>query len=211
MDSTLATPYNQTPYACGVKFILHSATKYLNGHNDLLGGVLVGAAPQVDAVRTFCNTVGSAADPHQAWMILRGLKTFAVRMEQHNRNALEVAEWLERHPKVERVWYPGLDSHPDHEVAKDQMRGFGGMVSFEVKGDEAQTLRFIDSLRLWLLGPSMGGVESLVSHPATVSYYELSHDERYRIGIYDNLIRLAVGIENIEDLIGDLEQGLAAI
>lgn len=211
MDSTLATPYNQTPYTYGVKFILHSATKYLNGHNDLLGGVLVGAGPQVDAVRTFCHTVGSTADPHQAWMILRGLKTFAVRMERHNQNALAVAEWLERHPKVERVWYPGLESHPDHEVAKDQMRGFGGLVSFEIKGDETQTLRFIDALRLWLLGPSMGGVESLVSHPATVSYYELSHEERYRIGIYDNLIRLAVGIENIEDLIGDLEQGFASV
>jgi cystathionine gamma-synthase len=211
VDSTLATPYNQTPYDHGVKFVLHSATKYLNGHNDLLGGVLVGSAPQVDAVRTFCNTVGSAADPHQAWMILRGLKTFAVRMERHNANALAIAGWLERHPRVERVWYPGLESHPDHAVAKDQMRGFGGLVSFEVKGDEPETLRFVDALRLWLLGPSMGGVESLASHPATVSYYELSREERYRIGIYDNLVRLAVGIEDIEDLINDLDQALAKI
>jgi cystathionine gamma-synthase len=195
LDSTLATPYNQNPFAHGVKMVLHSATKYLNGHNDLLGGVLVGAAPQVDAVRGFCHTVGSAPDPHQAWMILRGLKTFAVRMERHNQNGLAIAEWLEQHPKVERVWYPGLGSHPDHAVAKAQMRGFGGMVSFEVKGDEAQTLRFVDSLRLWLLGPSMGGVESLASHPATVSYYELSREERYRIGIFDNLIRLAAGVQ----------------
>lgn len=209
LDSTLATPYNQRPYEYGVKFILHSATKYLNGHNDLLGGVLVGAAPQIDAVRTFCHTVGSAPDPHQAWMILRGLKTFAVRMERHNSNALAVAEWLDQHPKVEKVWYPGLESHPDHAVAKSQMHGFGGMVSFEAKGDETETLRFVDSLDLWLLGPSMGGVESLASHPATVSYYELNREERYRIGIYDNLVRLAVGIEDVEDLIGDLDQALA--
>jgi cystathionine gamma-synthase len=196
LDSTLATPFNQTPADFGVKFVLHSATKYLNGHNDLLGGVLVGAAPQVDAVRTFCHTVGSAADPHQAWMILRGLKTFGLRMERHNHNAMAIAEWLEAHPKVEKVWYPGLASHPDHAVAREQMKGFGGLVSFQVRGDLNQTLRFVDSLGLWLLGPSMGGVESLASHPATVSYYELSRDERYRIGIFDNLIRLAVGIED---------------
>ncbi len=211
LDSTLATPYNQRPAEFGVKFILHSVTKFLNGHQDLLAGVLVGSAPQVAAVRDFCRPIGGIVDPHQAWLILRGLKTFALRMEQHNRNAQIIAEWLEGHPKVERVWYPGLASHPDHEVAKLQMSGFGGIVSFEVSGDEKQTQRFIDSLSVWLLGPSMGGVESLASHPATVSYYELSREERYRIGIYDNLIRLAVGIENVDDLIADLEQALAKI
>lgn len=211
LDSTLATPYNQTPAEFGVKFILHSVTKYLNGHQDLLAGALIGAAPQVAAVREFCRPVGGIVDPHQAWLILRGLKTFALRMERHNANAQAIAEWLEGHAKVERVWYPGLESHPDHEIAKAQMRGFGGLVSFEVKGDEAQTLRFVDALQLWLLGPSMGGVESLASHPSTVSYYELSREERYRIGIYDNLIRLAVGIEDVEDLIEDLDRALAAV
>ena len=211
LDSTLATPYNQTPYEYGVKFILHSVTKYLNGHQDLLAGVLVGAEPQVAAVREFCRPVGGIVDPHQAWLILRGLKTFALRMERHNANAHAIAQWLEAHPKVERVWYPGLPSHPDHKIAAAQMRGFGGLVSFEVKGDEADTLRFIDALQLWLLGPSMGGVESLASHPATVSYYELSPEERHRIGIFDNLIRLAVGIEDIEDLIADLDHALARV
>ncbi len=211
LDSTLATPYNQNPVEYGVRFILHSVTKYLNGHQDLLAGVLVGSAPQVSAVRDFCRPIGGIVDPHQAWLMLRGLKTFALRMERHNTSAQTVAEWLEAHPKVERVWYPGLPSHPDHAIAKEQMRGFGGLVSFEVKGDEADTLRFVDALQLWLLGPSMGGVESLASHPATVSYYELDREERYRIGITDNLIRLAVGIEDVADLIEDLDQALTRV
>jgi len=211
LDSTLATPYNQNPFEMGVKFVIHSVTKFLNGHQDLMSGVLLGGRDQVSAVRDFCRPVGGIVDPHQAWLILRGTKTFALRMERHNENAMAIAEFLEAHPKVERVWYPGLPSHPDHEVAKAQMRGFGGLVSFEVAGDEAQTLKFIDSLKIWLLGPSMGGVESLASHPATVSYYELDREERYRLGIYDNLIRLAVGIEDKEDLINDLDQALAQV
>ena len=211
LDSTLATPYNQNPAEYGVKFILHSVTKYLNGHQDLLAGALVGSGPQVDAVRDFCRPIGGIVDPHQAWLVLRGLKTFALRMERHNQSAQAVAEWLEAHPNVERVWYPGLASHPDHDIATAQMRGFGGLVSFEVKGDEAATLRFVDALDLWLLGPSMGGVESLASHPATVSYYELDREERYRIGITDNLIRLAVGIEDVADLTDDLDQALAKV
>ncbi len=211
LDSTLATPYNLRPAEYGVKFILHSVTKYLNGHQDLLAGALVGGSEQVAAVREFCRPIGGIADPHQAWLVLRGLKTFALRMERHNQNSLEVAHFLEEHAKVERVWYPGLKSHPDHEIAAAQMSGFGGVVSFELRGDERDTLRFTDSLELWLLGPSMGGVESLASHPATVSYYELTREERYRIGIYDNLIRLAVGIEDADDLIADLDRALAAV
>ena len=132
-------------------------------------------------------------------------------MERHNRNAQAVAEFLESHAKVERVWYPGLESHPDHEIARQQMSGFGGLVSFEVRGDQAQTLRFADALRLWQLGPSLGGVESLASHPATVSYYDYAREERYRIGITDNLIRLAVGIEDVEDLVADLDRALASV
>ncbi len=211
LDSTLATPYNQRPAEHGVKLILHSVTKCLNGHQDLLAGALVGRAKEVAAVREFCRPVGGIADPHQSWLILRGLKTFAVRMERHNQNAQAVAEFLEGHAKVERVWYPGLASHPDHATARQQMSGFGGVVSFEVRGDEAQTLRFADQLKLWLLGPSLGGVESLASHPSTVSYYDFTREERYRLGITDNLIRLAAGIEDVEDLIADLDQALAAV
>jgi cystathionine gamma-synthase len=211
LDSTLATPLNVRPAEYGVRFILHSVTKYLNGHQDLMAGALVGSADEIAQVRTFCRPVGGVADPHQAWLILRGLKTFAVRMERHNQNAQQIAEYLEGHSKVERVWYPGLTSHPDHLTAKQQMNGFGGVVSFEVRGDEAQTLRFADALELWLLGPSMGGVESLASHPATVSYYDFTREERYRLGITDNLIRLAAGIEDAPDLIADLDQALAAV
>jgi len=210
LDSTLATPYNQRPFEMGVRYILHSVTKYLNGHQDLLAGALVGGAEEVAAVRRFCRPIGGIADPHQSWLVLRGLKTFAVRMERHNQNALRVARFLEEHPAVERVWYPGLESHPDHVVAREQMRGFGGLVSFEVRGDQAQTLRVLDRLGLWLLGPSLGGVESLASHPATVSYSDLAPEERARLGIGDNLVRLATGIEDADELIADLEQALRA-
>jgi cystathionine gamma-synthase len=209
VDSTLATPYNQRPVEFGARFVLHSVTKYLNGHQDLLAGALVGGADEVQRVREYCRPIGGVPDPHQSWLILRGLKTFALRMERHNRNALAIARFLQAHPRVERVWYPGLESHPDHAIARAQMSGFGGVVSFELRGDQDATLRFLDALRLWLLGPSMGGVESLASHPATVSYYELTRDERYRIGITDSLVRLAVGIEDPEDLIGDLDRALA--
>jgi cystathionine gamma-synthase len=209
LDSTLATPYNQQPFKLGVRYIVHSVTKYLNGHQDLLAGALIGGRAEVETVRRFCRPVGGIADPHQAWLILRGLKTFAIRMEQHNRNAAAIAEFLSMHRRVQRVWYPGLASHPDWELARRQMRGFGGLVSFELDGDLSQTLKFADSLRLWLLGPSLGGVESLASHPATVSYSDFTPEERERLGIRDNLIRLAVGIEDSADLIADLDQALS--
>jgi cystathionine gamma-synthase len=211
LDSTLATPYNQRPFEHGVRYIVHSVTKYLNGHQDLLAGALVGGAEQVQAVRKFCRPIGGIADPHQSWLILRGLKTFALRMERHNRNAQAIAEFLEGHPRVRRVWYPGLRSHPDHAIATGQMDGFGGIVSFEVDGDLGRTLKFVDALDLWLLGPSMGGVESLASHPATVSYSDFSPQERARLGIHDNFIRLAVGIEDVDDLIADLERALSCV
>jgi len=211
LDSTLATPYNQRPFELGVRFILHSVTKYLNGHQDVLAGALVGASDAVATVRKFCRPIGGIADPHQSWLILRGLKTFALRMEQHNRNAQAIAEFLEAHPRVQRVWYPGLRSHPDHEIAVRSLSGFGGLISFEVDGDLQQTLKFIDALELWMLGPSLGGVESLASHPATVSYSDLALEERTRLGIHDNLIRLAVGIEDVADLIADLEQALSCV
>jgi cystathionine gamma-synthase len=211
LDSTLATPYNQRPGEFGVKLVTHSLTKYLNGHQDLMAGAVVGEAGLVERIRTFCRPIGGVPDPHQSWLILRGLKTFAVRMERHNQNALALARHLEAHPKVARVWYPGLASHPDHAIARQQMRGYGGLVSFELRGDEAQTLKLCDSLRLFLLGPSLGGVESLASHPATVSYHDWTREERIRLGITDNLVRLAVGIEDVADLIADLDQALEAV
>ena len=211
LDSTLATPYNVKPAEYGVRLVLHSVTKFLNGHQDLLAGVLVGSEEEVAQVRKFCRPVGGIPDPHQSWLILRGLKTFALRMEQHNRNAQAIAEFLSGHSKVERTWYPGLSSHPDHDLAKRQLRGFGGLVSFNLRGDEKDTLKFADHLKLWLLGPSLGGVESLASHPATVSYSDWTSEERNRLGINDNLIRLAVGIEDPEDLIADLDRALSAI
>ncbi len=211
LDSTLATPFNQRPAEFGVKLVAHSLTKYLNGHQDLMAGAVIGEAAMIERIRGFCRPIGGVADPHQSWLILRGLKTFAVRMERHNQNALAIAQHLERHPKVTRVWYPGLASHPDHAIARHQMRGYGGLVSFELEADEPQTWKFCDSLRLWLLGPSLGGVESLASHPATVSYSDWTREERYRLGITDNLIRLAVGIEDAADLIADLDQALEAV
>lgn len=211
LDGTLATPYNQRAGEFGVRHVVHSVTKYLNGHQDLMAGAFVGSSDSVDRVRRFCRPIGGVPDPHQSWLILRGLKTFALRMERHNANAHAIAGFLEGHSKVEKVWYPGLASHPDHEIATQQMSGFGGLLSFEVRGDEAQTLRFADALRVWRLGPSLGGVESLASHPATVSYYEFTREERYRIGIFDNLIRLAAGIEDAEDLMSDLDQALASV
>jgi cystathionine gamma-synthase len=211
LDSTLATPYNQRPFEVGVRYIVHSVTKYINGHQDLMAGALVGGTDEVARVRTFCRPIGGVPDPHQSWLLLRGMKTFALRMRAHNENAMAIARFLEGHPRVRRVWYPGLSSHPDHAIAARQMRGFGGLVSFEVDGDWSQTLKFIDSLELWHLGPSLGGVESLASHPATVSYSDFTREERYRLGIYDNLIRLAVGIEDVLDLRQDLAQGLERI
>jgi cystathionine gamma-synthase len=211
LDATLATPFNVRPSDYGVRMVLHSVTKFLNGHQDLLAGVLVGSANEVAQVRQFCRPVGGIPDPHQSWLILRGLKTFALRMEQHNRNAQAIAEFLSGHSRVEQTWYPGLASHPDHELAKRQLKGFGGLVSFTVRGDQKDTLRFADNLQLWLLGPSLGGVESLASHPATVSYSDWPRSERDRLGISDNLIRLAVGIEDPADLITDLDRALSSI
>lgn len=211
LDATLATPFNVRPCEYGVRMVLHSVTKFLNGHQDLLAGALVGSADEVAQVRQFCRPVGGIPDPHQSWLILRGLKTFALRMEQHNRNAQAIAEFLSGHSRVEQTWYPGLASHPDHELAKRQLKGFGGLVSFTVRGDQKDTLRFADHLQLWLLGPSLGGVESLASHPATVSYSDWPRSERDRLGISDNLIRLAVGIEDPADLIADLDRALSSI
>jgi cystathionine gamma-synthase len=208
IDSTFATPFNQRPLDFGVDLVIHSATKYLGGHNDLLAGCVLGGAGLVSAIRDFQGMLGSVPDPVGCYLLGRGLKTFALRMARHNANGQAVAEFLEGHPKVKRVHYPGLASHPDHDVARRQMRGFGGVVSFELDGAIEDCSRFVDALKIPQIAPSLGGVESLVEQPSLMSYYELSTEERERVGIKDNLIRFSVGIEDADDLIRDLRQAL---
>jgi len=207
-DSTFATPYNQRPLEWGVDIVIHSATKYLGGHNDLLSGVLLGKKEQTGPIREYQKITGGVIDPHSSYLLIRGLKTFELRMERHNENGQIISEYLEKHPKVNRVYYPGLKSHPHHEIAKEQMKGFGGVVTFEVKNDIPYVLDFLSSLEILNIGPSLGGVESLITHPATISYYDVARDERIALGIKDGLIRLAVGIENADDIIEDINQAL---
>jgi len=211
IDSTFATPVNQRPLEWGIDFVLHSATKYLSGHNDLLAGVVTGRAERIKALRDARGVLGGIVDPQNAFLLERGLKTLGVRVTQQNKNAQAVAEFLEAHPKIERVWYPGLASHPDHAVAAAQMEGFGGVVSFEVAGDLRTTGDFIDALRIPYIAASLGGVESLIEQPALISYYEKTTEERLALGIKDNLVRFALGIEDTDDLLDDLDQALAAI
>jgi cystathionine gamma-synthase len=208
-DSTFATPYNQKPLEWGVDLVIHSATKYLGGHNDLLCGVVLGRKELTGPIRDYLKITGGCIDPHSSYFLIRGLKTFELRMQRHNENGQKVAEYLEKHKKVKRVYYPGLKSHPHYKIAKEQMKGFGGVVTFEVKDDIKYALNFLSKLKIICIGPSLGGVESLVTHPATVSYYAITREQRLALGIKDGLIRLAVGIENTQDIIDDLNQALA--
>jgi cystathionine gamma-synthase len=210
IDSTFATPVNQRPLDDGADLVVHSATKYLGGHNDLLAGVVAGPKAVVDPIREAVGVLGAILDAHPAWLLLRGLKTLALRMERHNATALRVAEWLEAHPRVRRVWYPGLASHPDHALAARQMRGFGGVVTFELDADFDTTVRFVDGCRLPHLAPSLGGVESLIEMPATMSYWDKTPQQRAAYGITDSLVRLSCGIEDADDLLADLSQSLGA-
>lgn len=211
IDSTFATPYNLKPLAYGVDLVIHSVTKYLAGHNDLLAGVVVGRGDLTVPLREAQAMFGAVVDPSAAYLILRGLKTLALRVERQNASALAIARFLEEHPKVRRVWYPGLPSHPHHDIARRYMRGFGGVVSFEIDGTDEETRRFVDALRIPRIAPSLGGVESLVEQPAIMSYYEMDPEDRLALGITDQLVRLSVGIEDTEDLIADLEQALERI
>jgi cystathionine gamma-synthase len=209
IDATLATPYNVQPLSYGVDYVLHSATKYLGGHNDLLAGVIIGAADKLEPVRKLRGIMGGINSPHSIYLLQRGLKTFELRMERHNANGQAVAEFLSRHPRVERVYYPGLPTHRDHAAAKRQMRGSGGLITFLVKDANAeQTAAIVDAVRIPRIGPSLGGVESLIEQPLVMSYLDYSPEQRLSFGIYDNMIRLSCGIENAADLIADLEQAL---
>jgi cystathionine gamma-synthase len=211
IDSTFATPFNQRPLDWGMDLVIHSTTKYLGGHNDVLGGAVLGNADLVEQVRGYQRVTGSVMDPQSCYLLLRGAKTFALRVDYQNRSAQAVAEFLESHPKIRKVFYPGLPSHPHHEVAKAQMTGYGGVVSFWVDGNLKQVNKFLDSLRSLHIGPTLGGVESLITHPATVTYYRNTRKERYALGITDQLIRLALGIEDPADIMADLDQALGKV
>lgn len=211
IDATLATPYNLRPLEYGIDLVIHSATKYLGGHNDLLAGCLVGSEEKLAPVRKLRGILGSISSPHNVFLLLRGLKTFELRMQRHNENGLAVAEFLQAHPRIERVYYPGLPSHPDHAVARRYLRGFGGLVTFCVKdADWRATACVVDSAQVPKIGPSLGGVESLIEQPLVMSYYECTPEQRRAYRISDNMIRLACGVENAEDLIADLDQALKA-
>ncbi len=210
-DSTFATPYNQRPLELGADIIIHSATKYLAGHNDILAGVVLGEEKLVKEIVDFQKIMGGVIDPHCAYLLIRGLKTFSVRMERLNKSGEMVANWLESHPKIRRCYYPSLNSHPHRDVAKREMSGFGAVVTFELDGDLEDSNRFLDNHKLCYIGPSLGGCETLITHPATVTYYNCTREERYELGILDNLFRLSVGLEDVEDIIADLEQAMKAI
>ncbi len=211
IDSTFATPFNQRPLDYGIDLVIHSGTKYLAGHNDILAGVLLGKKELVNKVRELHKSMGGVIDPHCCYLLLRGLKTFPLRVKTQNESALTVAQYLERHPKIERVYYPFLESHAHYDIARAQMKGGGGVVTFTIKGDLDAAKRFMDSLGMIYIGPSLGGVETLITHPATVTYYRYTREQRYELGIVDNLFRLAVGIEDVEDIIADLEKGFSNI
>ncbi len=211
IDATLATPYNVKPLEMGVDVVIHSATKYLGGHNDLLAGVTLGSDQLMNDVYRMQRMIGATPGPLTCFLLERGLKTFGLRMKHHNEAGLAVARMLEAHPKIEKVWYPGLDSHPDRKIAKEQMKGFGSVVTFLLRGDDAKTRKFIDSLELFLITPSLGGSESLVTQMWMMSFFDYPADYRKKIGMSDNLVRLALGLEDVDDLIADLKQALEKI
>jgi len=209
VDSTFGTPINFRPLEQGIDLVMHSASKYLGGHNDLLAGVVIGSQEAMAKVQHARDVMGGMSNPNDAYLLLRGLKTVELRVHRHNHNGQRVAEFLEGHPSVLRVYYPGLPSHPEHELACRQMAGFGGVVSFEIDGDFETTGRFIDLLRLPYIGPTLGGVESIIEQPAAL--FSLDPEDRRKAGLTDNLVRYALGIEDPADLIADLEQALEHI
>ncbi len=210
VDNTFSSPYFQQPLTLGADIVLHSTTKYINGHSDVVGGAVVTSNEQVyEALKFYQNAAGGVPGPFDVWLTLRGIKTLAVRMRQHEENARAVAHFLMEHKRVEKVYYPGLSSHPDYELAKRQMSGFGGMVSFQFKGTLADVEQIVRRFKVFTFAESLGGVESLVCHPASMTHGSIPRDIREARGLNDTLLRLSVGIEDIEDIIGDLEQALA--
>ncbi len=209
LDNTFATPYLLKPIEFGIDLVVHSTTKYLNGHCDVVGGAVVTTTDELtERVQFLLNAMGTCAAPFDCWLVLRGIETLAVRMKQHEVNARAVADYLNGHPAVKRVFYPGLESHPGHKIAKRQMKGFGGMVSVELEGGVGAVNRFLRRIKVFSLAESLGGVASLAEYPATMSHASMDKEHRVKVGITDELVRLSVGLENVDDLIEDLEQAL---
>jgi len=211
VDNTIATPVNARPLEHGFDIVLHSLTKYLNGHSDIIGGAVIASQKAIDHIWYHMKILGPSISPFDSWLFLRGLRTLGLRMERHNSNGMAVARLLRRHPKVERVHYPGIEDHPQHALAKRTLAGFGGMVSFELRGGMEAGRRLVESLRLIKLAVSLGGAESLACHPASTTHTMIPREARLASGITDGLIRLSAGIEEEEDLIADLEQALAGV
>jgi cystathionine gamma-lyase len=209
VDNTFMSPYFQKPLELGADIVLHSMTKYLNGHSDVVGGCLILKDKKFyDKLWVLQNSIGPSQSPFDSWLVLRGLKTLGVRMDRHQENAFKVAKYLEKHPKVEKVIYPGLKSHPQHKIAKSQMSGFGGMITFYIKGGLKESRAFLKKVKLFTLAESLGGVESLIEHPAIMTHASIPKKVREGLGITDNLIRLSVGIEDASDLLDDLKKAL---
>ncbi len=209
-DNTFATPCIQRPLEFGFDIVIHSATKYLNGHSDMVGGIAVVGdnAELIEQMGFLQNSIGAIAGPFDSFLALRGLKTLALRMQQHCQSALHIAEWLSQHPKVERVYYPGLPNHPEHDLAKRQMQGFGGIVSVDIKGGLDETRRFLERCQIFALAESLGGVESLIEHPGIMTHASIPAPRRAELGIRDTFVRISIGIESVDDLVADLEQAL---
>jgi cystathionine gamma-lyase len=212
VDNTFMTPYFQRPLSLGADVVMHSTTKFLNGHSDVVGGALITSDDAIfERLKFLQNAVGGVQGPMDSFLVLRGLKTLHVRMERHAQSGAAIAAWLEKHPKIERVVYPGLESHPQHALAKKQMTGFGGMITAFIKGDLEASRRMLSACRLFALAESLGGVESLIEHPAIMTHASVPPEKRAELGISDTLIRLSVGIEDLEDLKADLDQALSAV
>jgi len=209
VDNTFMSPYFQNPLDLGAHLVLHSMTKYINGHSDVVGGaIMLNDNKMADSLFRLQNSIGPCASPFDSWLVLRGIKTLAVRMRTHQENALKIAHWLEKHSKVERVIYPGLKSHPQHKLAAKQMKGFGGMITFFLKGGLKESRKFLENVHLFSLAESLGGVESLIEHPAIMTHASIPLKHRQQLGILDNLIRISVGIEDCDDLISDLNSAM---
>ena len=212
VDNTFMSPYFQNPLDLGADMVMHSLTKYINGHSDVVGGaIMLNDESQYEKLWYLQNSIGPSQSPFDSWLVLRGVKTLSVRMKAHEENAIKIADFLIAHSKIEKVIYPGLESHPQHELAKSQMNGFGGMLSFYIKGGLSESNKFLKQLSLFTLAESLGGVESLIEHPAIMTHASVPVKERNKLGISDNFIRISVGIEDIEDLKADLKQALDAI
>lgn len=212
VDNTFASPYFQRPLELGVDVVVHSTTKYLGGHSDVVGGATITNRDDLyETLKFHQNAVGAVPGPFDSWLVMRGLKTLAVRMREHQKNAIAIAEWLQKQDAIEKVYYPGLASHPQHELAKKQMHGFGGMLSVVVKGGGENAKKFLHGTKLFALAESLGGVESLIGHPATMTHASIPQKDREARGIVDGLVRLSVGIEDIDDLIGDLQNALKSV